>query len=681
MRKVTVAGAKRRVGRQFVRVAQSLGAVPALPGPEGFLAGHHNWVSRRSNRLKADFPAQWRSRIVPDTEPRPAVAVVLHVFYLDLLDEILQGLQHLPVDFDLLITNASGSPVAVDAASLPHLRRVQVFEVANHGRDILPLTYLVNAELLDPYDLILKVHTKRSAWREAHPDLTGTGEAWRGEFLKALLGSTENVHKILGAFAADPALGLLTADGNVLGREFWGGDHAIVTDLLKRVQLPTNYDSLRFASGSMYWSRAFILQGLRALDLSAADFEAEEGQVDATTAHAVERIVGILTEEAGYHTRERSVATTEVPDEDAWRRYAAGWDRQPRARVIPFYLPQFHRFPDNDSWWGKGFTEWSNVAAGIPVFTGQSQPLLPAALGFYDLNSDSTREEQFRLASDAGLEGFMYYYYWFAGKKLMNAPIEALAAGESATPFCIMWANENFTRRWDGSEENILIGQDYERVPATQFIHDVLPLLLNDRYIRIDNKPVLAVYRITQIPDYLEVLDYWQAEARRAGLDGLHLVTVDVGATMQGVVGRPADFGFDATLGFAPHNMNWSAQDRNVLEVDARFEGNIMNYGRMVEHAEANLLAPVDEWRYPGVMVNFDNTARRQWAPDIWYGSNPYTFRRWLDASVASIADRDFDHRVVFVNAWNEWAESAVLEPSQRFGNTYLLAVRDTLVR
>lgn len=605
----------------------------------------------------------------------------MHVFYPELLPELLEGLEAVPVPFDLIMTNASATPLQLDTSRLPLLANTTVLDIGNHGRDILPLVSLVNTGVLDQYELLLKVHTKRSAWKADHPELRGSGDLWRAEFLDSLLGSRENVEQILGAFATDPTLGLLTSDGNVLGKEFWGGDEEIVTHLLKRLQLPPVGDALRFASGSMYWTRGFVIQGLRGLDLGADDFEEEAGQVDGTTAHGVERLIGIVTAEAGYDTRERSVATAEPIDPEAWRRFETGTIRRRRARVIPFYLPQFHQFDENDSWWGTGFTEWSNVAAGVPVYRGHNQPLLPADLGFYDLESDAVREEQRELAESAGLEGFMYYYYWFAGKKLMNGPIESLLASDSPTRFCIMWANENFTRRWDGSEKNILIGQDYERTPAEQFIADVMPLLTDPRYIRIHDRPVLAVYRITQIPNYRGVLDHWQQAARDAGLPGLHLVTVDVGATMQGVAGTPSDFGFDATLGFAPHNMKWSSQDRSDLDVDPRFQGNIMNYGDMASDAEHRLLGEVEPWRYPGVMVNFDNTARRQWMPDIWYGSNPYTFRRWLDASVAGVADRDLDQRVVFLNAWNEWAEGAVLEPSQRWGRTYLLAVRDTVLR
>ena len=680
MRRITVAGAKRRIGRALNRTALRLGAIPPLPASEPFPAGFFNWSRRRTTRLKADFPAQWRAELEDSAAGRPSVAVVMHVYYPDLLDELVAELALIPVPFDLIVTNATGAVLGLDDRQLPNLRDLRVFDIANHGRDILPLVSLVNADVLEPYRLILKIHTKKSSWRADHPDLEGSGEVWRAALIKQLLGDEQNVKDILGAFASDPMLGLLTSDGSVVGSEFWGGDRAIVTDLLRRLQL-AEVENLKFASGSMYWCRSFVLQGLRAVDLSADDFETEAGQTDATTAHAVERLIGILTEESGYETRERSAATQEHVDDDAWEFWSAGNPRSPRARVIPFYLPQFHRFDENETWWGKGFTEWSNVAAGLPIFAGHDQPLLPADLGFYDLNSDLVRERQLSLARAAGIEGFMYYYYWFAGKKLMNEPVESLVASGSETPFCIMWANENFTRRWDGGEKNVLIGQDYENVSAVQFIHDVLPLLASEHYIRIEDRPVVAVYRISQIPDFVEVVAEWQRVAKEAGLGGLHIVTVDVGENMQGVTGHPSDYGLDAMLEFAPHNMNWAAQPRGALGVDDRFNGNLMSYARMVEHAERRLRdQPVESFRYPGLMVNFDNTARRQWMPDVWYGSNPYTFRRWLDSTVAALADREIDRRVIFVNAWNEWAESAVLEPSQRFGKTFLLATRDVLL-
>jgi lipopolysaccharide biosynthesis protein len=419
---------------------------------------------------------------------------------------------------------------------------------------------------------------------------------------------------------------------------------------------------------------------LRALDLSPTDFEPEEGQVDGTTAHAVERIIGILARESGYRLRDEPVRDDEVAPE-SWTHYAENAPRRPRARVVPFYLPQFHTFPENDRWWGKGFTEWTNVAGAVPLFRGHNQPLVPGELGFYDLEHNlEIRRDQYRLAQHAGIEGFMFYYYWFAGKTLMTGPIEALVKGDDDEPFCIMWANENWTRTWDGSAENILIAQDYEHVPGEQFVEDVLHLLRDPRYLRVDGKLLLAVYRIAQLPDYQNVIAKWREIVAREGLGELLVVSVDVGRAMDGIEGDLADHGVDAFLEFAPHNQRWVPQKWDGLDVDRRFNGNLMSYTAMVEHSEIKLASPVADDRFPGVMVNFDNTARRQWKPDIWYGSNPFTFRRWLAATADALAERDFERRIVFVNAWNEWAESAVLEPTQRWARTYLLAVRDAIL-
>lgn len=677
MIKILQLGALRKHLRGMALGSRGAVEVPAIV--EDLHPAYFNqWVHRRSARLKASIPHHWADAL--STPPAPArVAVLMHVYYRDLVAELLQQLQHIPVPFDLIVTNASGEILPLDTGEVEMLAHTSIIDVPNHGRDVLPLISVVNADLLEPYDLVLKIHTKKSAWREEHAELGGNGDGWRDAFLGELLGSSDNVKKILSAFTEDPSIGLVTSDGNILGPEFWGGDRRLAAELLLRLQLELDEESLEFPSGSIYWIRGFLLQGLRALNLDPEDFDTESGQIDGTTAHAVERMVGVLTKEAGYSL----VESSQLPPESsaAWRHFANSEPRVARARLIPFYLPQFHAFTENDSWWGTGFTEWSNVAAARPVFHGHNQPLLPSDLGFYDLSNDAVRGKQFALARSAGIEGFMYYYYWFAGKKLMNMPIENLLASNDQAPFCIMWANENWTRRWDGSTENVLIAQDYDEVPATQFIHDVLPLIKDSRYIRINNKPIISVYRITQIPDYAEVLAYWRSVAIAAGLDGLTIVTVDVGRSMDGIDGDLDAHGLDAFLEFAPHNREWISQDRGKLGVDSRFAGNILSYAAMASGSEAQLRQPVDVKRYPGVMVNFDNTARRQWQPDLWYGSNPFTFRRWLNSAVSAVSDRDRDQRVVFLNAWNEWAEGTVLEPSQPFGKTYLLAVRDVLFR
>jgi lipopolysaccharide biosynthesis protein len=493
---------------------------------------------------------------------------------------------------------------------------------------------------------------------------------------ESLLGSRDNVETILSAFAEDPDLGVVTALGSLMGPEFWGGDLALTEHLLRRLELRVDADSLLFPAGSFYWIRAFTLQSLRALLMMAEDFDPEQGQVDGTTAHAVERSIGLLSTEAGLSMKVRP--ELDVTDPTAWRRYRRHAPRASRARVIPFYLPQFHPTPENDAWWGKGFTEWTNVTTALPVYFGHNQPNLPGDLGFYDLRLDQVRQEQMDLAAAHGIEGFMYYYYWFAGKRLLNLPIEKLAASDVDKPFCIMWANENWTRRWDGRTSDVLMGQDYDAVPATEFIDDVLEFLADRRYLRVDGKPVLAVYRIAQLPDFEKVLAFWRKRAVEAGVGDLTILSVDVAKEFDGLAGTAGKSGLDGVLGFPPHNLKWQWVPLGGLRPDKRFRGNLLSYQAIVADAQSRLHRLADD-AYPGVMVTFDNTARRQWNSDTWYGSNPYTFRRWLSSACSAVAHREPQSRVVFINAWNEWAEGAVLEPTRRFGGSYLHAVRDVV--
>ncbi len=671
------AASRARAGlRTRVRYA-ALGLNPAaLSSRTGSPADFARWVERGMGRHGIAFPDEWRTRSDMTIVHPARVAAVVHVFYPELLDEIIEQLAAIPVSFDLIVTNASTEPIAVDRARIPRVSTVLVLDVANHGRDILPLAQVVNAGLLDPYQLVLKVHTKRSAWRDDH-HLTGTGASWRSELLRGLLGSTANVTEILNAFAALPGLGLVTADGSLLGPQLWGNNQSTTANLLRRLEVDLRPRELEFAAGSMYWIRGFVLQGLRALTLSSADFEPEAGQVNATTAHAIERLIGVLTAEAGLSLAERSGLAAAGPAARDWERFEIDRPQTAGVRVVPFYLPQFHPIPENDRWWGPGFTEWTNVAAARPVYLGHDQPRLPADLGFYDLRLPETVVRQAGLARSAGIDGFMYYHYWFAGKQLLEGPINERLRGDIELPFCLMWANENWTRRWDGRETDVLIGQAYEQVPATRFIEDVLPILRDARYMRVGGKAVLAIYRPRQIPDLGSVLASWRESAGRAGVGELLLLGVEVEKEFDGLGENSAAVGLDGSLGFPPHNSRWEWVPRYRVGAELAFAGNLLSYRALVKDAVRKLRGGVPEGGFPGLMVAFDNTARRQSKPDIWYGSNPYTFRRWLAAAAAAVAHRPPDERLIFVNAWNEWAEGAVLEPSARFGSTFLLAVRD----
>jgi lipopolysaccharide biosynthesis protein len=635
-------------------------------------ASFDHWVARGGQGRPVLYPPAWRShgRLVID-EPAQ-VGVLLHVHFPELVDEVLAQLAHLPVPFDLIVTNTSGQDLDIPVTG--NMRACRVLPIDNHGRDIWPTVAAVNSGVLDPYLVLLKVHTKKSEWRAGHAELGGDGATWRSGFLQDLLGSRANVEHILSGFRSDPNLGVVTADGSVLGPEFWGDNQRNTRELTRRLEFQLDDESLRFAAGSMYWCRGVVLQGLRALLMTAADFEEEAGQVNGTTAHAVERLIGVVTGEAGLSTVERSALP---PTEDT-----SGWEQLdgrpllPRARFVPFYLPQFHPTPENDEWWGEGFTEWTNVTSTKPVFHGHHQPKLPTDLGFYDLRLDAVRADQAALAAAAGVGGFMYYYYWFAGQRLLHRPVESLIASDLDFPFCLMWANENWTRRWDGNSQDVLLAQDYERVPAEEFIEDVAEFLADPRYMTVDGRKVLAVYRPGQMPDFARVARHWREVARKQGIGELFLLHVDVGHSMQGLT-EEDEHGLDGSLAFPPHNMHWAGIDRNQLSMRGDFHGNAMSYPALADDAARQALRGLPEDYFPGAMVNFDNTARRQLSSDLWWGSNPYVFHRWVASLARAVSDRDRDRRLIFINAWNEWAEAAVLEPTDRHGRSYLAALRD----
>lgn len=647
------------------------------PWKEPHPASFKPWVRRAVGRPTGDFPAAWRlDPRFPFTTPS-RVAVVVHIYYPDLVEELVERLRHIPVPFDVIVTNASTQKFTDDTFAVGNAVNTAVVEVENRGRDIFPLVQLANSGLLDPYLMILKIHTKKSAWREGHAELAGSGNGWKETFLEELLGSRARVEAILDAFGEQPSLGCLTAPGNVLDGAFWGGDQYLTTELAKRLELEVDTGDLEFAAGSMYWIRGFLLQGLRGLALTRDDFEDEAGQIDATTAHAVERLLGILTNEAGLKIAATDDLVPQNRSRELWRRLSPEVELEACARFIPFYLPQFHPSDANDLWWGKGFTEWTNVSNSKPVFRGHRQPLLPGEFGFYDLRFDEVRVEQAELARWSGVAGFMYYYYWFAGERLLNLPIQRLhAQSDLDQPFCLMWANENWTRAWDGRVRDVLVGQDYDRVPAEDFIDDVAEFLLDPRYMRMDGKAVLAVYRPTQIKNLEEVVRVWRQRARDCGIGELLLLSVDVAKDFDGLTRPPKDYGLDGSMGFPPHAVPWKPAPSHRLGLDSRFRGNVVSYAATAKGAIARAYRGFDDY-YPGVMVGFDNTARRQWKSDVWWGSNPYTFHRWLRETARSVMSRPAEQRMVFINAWNEWAESAVLEPTQRWGLTYLQAVRN----
>jgi glycosyltransferase involved in cell wall biosynthesis len=355
------------------------------------------------------------------------------------------------------------------------------------------------------------------------------------------------------------------------------------------------------------------------------------------------------------------------PAVEAAPRSAAG-----RVRTLAFFLPQYHPIPENDEWWGRGFTEWTSVTAARPWFEGHRQPHLPSDLGFYDLRLAEVRAQQAALAREYGISGFCYYYYSFAGRRLLSRPIdEVLATGEPDFPFCLCWANENWTRRWDGRDDQVLIAQEHSPETDARLIDEVLPALLDPRYIRRGGEPLLLVYRGDLLVDPRRTTDHWRERACRAGLSGLHLCAV-------WKVDDPRELGFDALVEFPPHHFPHRRITGEVPTLAEGFEGEVFDY-----RAGVAAIEPLRDRGFPvyrGVMPGWDNTPRRGKQARIFAGGTPEVYGRWLEQVVRESAARPgADDQFVFINAWNEWAEGATIEPSRTHGRAFLEATQHAL--
>lgn len=356
---------------------------------------------------------------------------------------------------------------------------------------------------------------------------------------------------------------------------------------------------------------------------------------------------------------------------------------QKPARLIAFYLPQYHPIPENDEWWGEGFTEWRNVKKTQPLFAGHYQPHVPADLGYYDLRHEGTRVAQAELARQYGIEGFCYYHYWFKGKRLLERPLnDLIKSGKPDFPFCLCWANESWSRRWDGKGQDILMHQEYSDQDDLEHIRFLIPLFKDPRYIRVNGKPLLLVYRSENIPDPARTAQLWREEVRKAGIGDLHLCRVE-----SFVKGDPREFGFDASVEFAPDWWNKGAQlnadsdllngaDRNLKQV---CETNYIHSYQGLSEAMMAKEAPGYKWMRC-VTPSWDNWARRNEDASVFLDSTPEQYRTWLASSIDNTNLRlHGEERIVFVNAWNEWAEGNHLEPDQKFGHAYLEATRQAL--
>ncbi len=346
------------------------------------------------------------------------------------------------------------------------------------------------------------------------------------------------------------------------------------------------------------------------------------------------------------------------------------------AQILAFYLPQYHPIPENDAWWGRGFTEWTNVGKATPQFAGHLQPRHPADFGYYDLRAPGVQRAQADLARRSGVDVFCFHYYWFGGRRVLEKPLDGFVAdSEIKMPFALCWANENWTRRWDGLEQDVLLAQQHSPEDDLAVFADMTRYMKSERYFRMGGKALLIVYRPDTLPEPQNTLLRWRAAARTSGLGELFILCTDAFGFSD-----YERYGFDGILEFPPHAVSTGEITHRVERLNPAYSGHVYDYEAVVAAKEEGLSFAQDARRFPGVMPAWDNEPRKPGGGNVFQGATPGLFFRWMGAAL------DFSRRaaprgsrLVAINAWNEWAEGAYLEPDRWFGHGFAQALRAAL--
>ena len=385
-------------------------------------------------------------------------------------------------------------------------------------------------------------------------------------------------------------------------------------------------------------------------------------------------------------------------------------EQKRKARIIAFYLPQFHPVPENDEWWGKGFTEWTNVGKAKPLFKGHYQPRVPADLGYYDLRMPEVREAQADMARKAGIEGFCYWHYWFGnGKRILERPFnEVLESGKPDFPFCLGWANHSWTNKtWEVGtrkvKEATLLEMIYNKEEYIKHFNEVLPAFKDKRYIQVDGKPLFLVFRPLEIPNPKEFIDLWQRLAKENGLLGIHFVgispsiDVDKQSTMNVLkrnIPSEGDIlyanlfaqGFDAINSRGVFRAELLA--RSLFNIVKRYVLRVLfNHFVLAKMPQKEINKYMyDEYDklenvYPTLLPNWDRSARSGKQARIYTDSTPEVFKEQLLSALSLLEDKNDEHKILFLQSWNEWAEGNYVEPDLKYGHGFLNVIKECILK
>jgi lipopolysaccharide biosynthesis protein len=588
------------------------------------------------------------------------IAVIFHLYYEDLWDEIMQYIDRIPIKFDLYVNLVKGHSKSILNKIKKRYPDCKITVSNNAGYDMGGLIRSLEIIDLEDYDLICKVHTKKADYRS-------DGSIWREKLLDSILGSREKIFDILRIFDSDPKIGIVGSN-EFINREDLGSNSKFYSQLCGRLKIPFRKRGLEFIAGSIFWCRSEIMNEIKKLNLSSNNFESSN-KLDGQLAHAIERIFGALGRklgykikgvDTGYHLRGKSVPLHDARNDNS-------------VKPICFYFPQYHVIPENEKWWGKGFTEWNNVKNGKPLFRRHYQPKIPGELGYYNLDEVAVAERQAKLARDSGIHGFCYYYYWFNGKKLLNKPIERMLETKKPDfPFCVCWANENWTRVWDGRDDKILMKQSFSKEDCNKFIDEMAPYFGDKRYIGVNGKPLLVIYRIDNVLNPIEFIASLRDAAKRNGFE-IHISLVQSFSRE-----NPTKYGFDSAIEFPPSKPEIPSSKDKVSNLSKNFKGEIFDYNKVFEKFSQR--KKEDYTLFFGTTPGWDNASRRKENSVVLINSNPENYKKWLEHTVVKTKScYRGDERLIFINAWNEWGEGCYLEPDSIYGEEYLKVTREVL--
>ncbi|WP_326541312.1 glycoside hydrolase family 99-like domain-containing protein [Pseudorhodoferax sp.] len=579
--------------------------------------------------------------------------------------ECLRWLGAIPVAFDLYVSVAGGHDSAAPALWQRALPRAQSIRMEHLPAQAQPLTALLArfGQALTAYPSFMHIAFGTADSARAAQSLLGPQGSSAGRLvrLRALMERAATL-----VLSADPA-----------------GAPAVRSAATVWVARVAQACGLHLDAAPTQWplhgATAFLARGASLRDaLPAAALLGQDAHGMAHEQALSDALAALLPAFASAQG-ERVLQIQEGDSTDDFRGYEVQRDFAPSivhrdVKVLAYYLPQFHPTPENDEWHGKGFTEWTKVRAANPLFDGHYQQHIPHPdIGYYGLDSPDTLRRQVSQMQQAGVHGQVFYHYWFSGRMILEKPAQMLLAHpDIAMPYCFCWANENWTRRWDGNEREILLGQNYSADDARAFIRYLIPFFRDPRYIRVGTRPMLLVYRPSSMPNPAEYIGIWAEECAQAGIDAPYMVAVLTrGAT------DPRDFGMDAGTERVLHDWTGGAvaDVRASLQAYWPMNGGVLPYDQVRDFYTAqNDRKPFVYFRSNVPM--WDNTARYGSEALLLHGSTPQGFQRWMEHSIADAqAHLEADRRFVFVNAWNEWAEGTHLEPDTRYGYSYLNSV------